>query len=90
MLRCNFKAIKEIDMIGKLIGAVLGAKAADHMRGVSGTSGAILGAAAPVVLRRLSLPAMLAIAAGGYAYKRYTDKREQRGKRQPKVRPSAA
>ena len=77
-------------MIGKLIGAIAGAKMADRVRGVSGTSGAILGAAAPVILRRLSLPAMLAIAAGGYAYKRYTDKREKRAKAQPKVRPSAA
>jgi hypothetical protein len=77
-------------MIGKLIGAIVGAKAADHMRGVSGTTGAVLGAAAPIVLRRLSLPAMLAIAAGGYAYKRYQDKQERRGRKRPKVRPSAA
>jgi hypothetical protein len=77
-------------MIGKIIGAVAGKKAADHMRGVSGPTGALLGAAAPVILRRLSLPAMLAIAAGGYAYKRYTDKRETRAKARPKVRPSAA
>ena len=76
-------------MIGKIIGAAIGKKAADHMRGVSGTTGALLGAAAPMVLRRLSLPAMLAIAAGGYAYKRYNDKRERANAR-PKVRPSAA
>ena len=76
-------------MIGKIIGAAIGKKAADHMRGVSGTAGALLGAAAPMVLRRLSLPAMLAIAAGGYAYKRYNDKRERANAR-PKVRPSAA
>ncbi|MEO6041070.1 MAG: hypothetical protein ABIP41_04150 [Croceibacterium sp.] len=76
-------------MIGKLIGAIAGAKAADHMRGVSGTTGAVLGAALPIVLRRLSLPAMLAIAAGGYAFKRYQDKQERR-RAKPKVRPSAA
>ena len=74
-------------MIGKIIGAALGKKAADHMRGVSGTTGALLGAAAPVLLRRLSLPAMLAIAAGGYAYKRYNDKQQKRPARRPKVRP---
>ena len=77
-------------MIGKIIGAVAGKKAADHIRGVSGPTGAILGAAAPMLLRRLSLPAMLAIAAGGYAYKRYQDKQEKRTRRRPKVRPSAA
>ena len=76
-------------MIGKLIGAIAGAKAADHMRGVSGTTGAVLGAAAPFILRRLSLPAMLAVAAGGYAYKRYSEKQQRRGGK-PKVRPSAA
>jgi hypothetical protein len=77
-------------MIGKIIGAVAGKKAADHIRGVSGPTGAILGAAAPILLRRLSLPAMLAIAAGGYAYKRYQDKQEKHTRRRPKVRPSAA
>ena len=76
-------------MIGKIIGAVAGKKAADHMRGVSGPTGAILGATAPMLLRRLSLPAMLAIAAGGYAFKRYNEKQQRRGGK-PKVRPSAA
>ena len=76
-------------MIGKIIGAVVGAKAADHVRGVSGTGGALLGAAVPMLLRRLSLPGMLAIAAGGYAYKRYSDKRARRAGARPKVRPSA-
>ena len=76
-------------MIGKIIGAVAGKKAADHMRGVSGPTGAILGATAPMLLRRLSLPAMLAIAAGGYAFKRYKDKQDKRAA-EPKVRPSAA
>ena len=77
-------------MIGKIIGAAVGKKAADHMRGVSGTTGALLGAAAPVLLRRLSLPTMLAVAAGGYAFKRYKDKQERRAAKRPKVRPSAA
>ena len=76
-------------MIGKIIGAVAGKKAADHMRGVSGPTGAILGATAPMLLRRLSLPAMLAVAAGGYAFKRYKDKQDKRAAK-PKVRPSAA
>ena len=76
-------------MIGKIIGAVAGKKAADHMRGVSGPTGAILGATAPMLLRRLSLPAMLAVAAGGYAFKRYKDKQD-RARPRPKVKPSAA
>jgi hypothetical protein len=76
-------------MFGKLIGAVAGKKAADHMRGVSGTSGALLGAAAPMVLRRLGPLGLVAAAVGGYAFKRYKDKQARRPAKQPKVRPSA-
>jgi hypothetical protein len=79
-------------MIGKLIGAIAGAKAADHVRGVSGTGGALLGAAAPMVLRRLGPLGLVAAAVGGYAYKRYADKQAKprtRPARQPKVKPSA-
>lgn len=63
-------------MIGKIIGAGLGAKAAEHTKSIGGPVGAAIGAAAPFVLRRMSIPAMLAIAAGGYAYKKYSDKKE--------------
>ena len=76
-------------MIGKIIGAVAGAKAADHVRGISEPGGALLGVGAAALARRLSLPAMLAIAAGGYAFKRYKDKQDKRAGK-PKVRPSAA
>jgi hypothetical protein len=77
-------------MFGKLIGAVAGAKAADHVKGMSGTGGALLGAAAPVVLRRLGPLGLVAVAVGGYAFKRYKDKQAKRDRRRPKVRPSAA
>ena len=78
-------------MIGKLIGAIAGAKAADHVRGVSGTGGALLGAAAPMLLRRLSPVALVALAAGGYAFKRYKDKQDRRGGgRKRKARPATA
>ena len=36
----------------------------------------MLGVAAASVLRRMSLPAMLALGAGGYAYKKWNDRRE--------------
>jgi uncharacterized membrane protein YebE (DUF533 family) len=76
-------------MIGKLIGAVAGAKATEHVRGVGGAGGALLGVAAPMVLRRLGPLGLVAAVVGGYAYKRYQDKKTKRPARRPKVRPSA-
>lgn len=66
-------------MIGKIIGASLGAKAAQNTKNIGGPMGAAIGAAAPFILRRLSIPAMLAIAAGGYAYKKYSEKNDAEG-----------
>lgn len=66
-------------MIGKIIGAVVGGKIAENTRGIGGTTGALLGAAAPVVLRRLSIPAMLVIGAGGYFAKKHFDKKDASG-----------
>ncbi|MXP40307.1 hypothetical protein GRI75_01445 [Altererythrobacter soli] len=63
-------------MIGKIIGAIAGAKVAQHSRNVGGTGGALLGAAAVPLIRRMSLPAMLVLGAGGYAYKKWSDRRE--------------
>lgn len=77
-------------MIGKIIGGIVGARMADRVRGVNEPTGALLGIGAAALARRLSLPAMLAIAAGGYAFKRYQDKQAKRDGRPPKVRPSAA
>lgn len=63
-------------MIGKIIGAIAGSKASKHVSGIGGTGGALLGAAAPVVLRRLGPLGLIAAAAGGYAFKKYNDKRQ--------------
>ena len=63
-------------MIGKVLGAVVGAQAAQHTAKVGGTGGALLGAASVGLLRRISIPALLAIGAGGYAYKKWSDRRE--------------
>ena len=77
-------------MIGKIIGGIVGARMAkQEPGGLGGTGGALLGIGAAALARRLSLPAMLALAAGGYAFKRYQDKQTKRARR-PKVRPSAA
>lgn len=63
-------------MIGKMIGAMVGAKVAERTRGgVGGTGGAIVGALAPTILRRVGLVPLAALALGGYAAKKLTSRR---------------
>ena len=62
-------------MIGKIIGGLAGAKMAEKTSKLGGTGGALLGAAAVGVARRLSLPALIALGAGGYAYKKYSERK---------------
>ena len=83
-------------MIGKLIGAFAGSKLADNTRAsIGGPTGAALGVAAATVAKRLSLPALVAITAGGYFAKKYFDQREDTAsdtgtqKPVPEVKPSA-
>ena len=61
-------------MIGKVIGAFLGGKVAQHTRGIQGPTGTALGVLAPMVLRRLSWPAIAALGVGGYLAKRMADR----------------
>jgi hypothetical protein len=63
-------------MIGKIIGAIAGSKMAEHTRGLGGPTGAALGVGAAAIARRLSLPALVAITAGGYLAKKYSEKKE--------------
>lgn len=74
-------------MIGKVLAGVLGAKAAKGSGG-SGAGGALLGVAGATVLRRLSFPALIAVAAGGYALKKWNEKRE--AEPEPAVAPKKA
>lgn len=64
-------------MIGKIIGAFVGDKLAKQTTGIGGASGAAIGVVAASVLRRMSLPAMIALGAGGYVAKKIIDKRER-------------
>ena len=80
-------------MFGKILGGVVGAKAADHVSGIGGTGGALLGIGTAALVKRLGPVGLIAALAGGYAFKRYKDKQDKRAKRttaRPKVRPSAA
>lgn len=63
-------------MIGKIIGAIAGKKASEHLSGVGGTGGAVLGVAAASLARRLGPLGLIAAAAGGYAIKHVLDKQK--------------
>lgn len=66
-------------MFGKLIGAAAGAEASKFTSAFDGPVGAVMGALAVPLVRRLSLPALVVLGAGGYFAKRYMDKREAEG-----------
>ncbi|MEO6387259.1 MAG: hypothetical protein ABIT16_04540 [Croceibacterium sp.] len=63
-------------MLSKILGGLVGAQAADHTDKVGGASGALLGVVAATVLRRASLPLLIALTAGGYLLKKQSDKEE--------------
>ena len=61
-------------MLGKLAGAWLGGKIAGRN---SGTKGALIGYGAAALARR-SVPALAAVAIGGWAFRQWRDKRSAR------------
>ena len=65
-------------MIGKIIGAYAGDKLAKQTSGIGGAGGAALGVIAAGVLRRMSLPAMIALGAGGYVAKKLYERSERK------------
>ena len=62
-------------MIGKLIGAMIGANAAERMRGMNEPTGALMGAATVALARRFGLMGFVAAVAGGYVLNRYAERR---------------
>jgi hypothetical protein len=73
-------------MLGKLAGAFLGEKVAGRH---SGAKGAILGYGAAALARR-SVPALAAVTLGGWAFKKWRD-RKNRGAHYPsEASPSAS
>ena len=62
-------------MLGKILGAMIGDRAARHFDGIDGPMGAALGVGAASVIRRLGPWGLIAVAVGGYALKRYQDKK---------------
>lgn len=73
-------------MIGKLVGAFVGDKLAKQTSQFGGATGAVLGVAAASVLRRMSLPMMIVLGAGGYVAKKMIDKNKEK---QAEPKPAA-
>ena len=72
-------------MLGKLFGAWLGEKVAGRN---SGTKGAIIGYGAAALARR-SVPALAAVAAGGWALNKLRDRRRARAAYPSEATPSS-
>lgn len=70
-------------MIGKILGAVAGQRVAQNVSGVNGPAGALLGAGAVSVARRLGPIGLVVAGLGGYAFKRYRDKAKRQHAQQP-------
>ncbi|WP_421990183.1 hypothetical protein [Qipengyuania sp.] len=77
-------------MIGKVIGAFVGDRIARRTSGMGGASGAALGVIATSVLRRMSLPAMVALGVGGHVAKKVLDKKQAEGPEQTPSKTSTA
>ena len=74
-------------MLRSLIGAAVGSKLAKRYPVLGGTTGVVAARAVPFLLKRISIPAMLAMGAGGYLAKRYFDEKDETGGG-PKGRPT--
>ena len=64
-------------MLKNIIGAAIGSKLAPKNPTTGSAAGAALATAVPFVLSRFSIPAMLAVGAGGYLLKRHLDKKAE-------------
>ena len=72
-------------MFGKLAGAWIGSRVAGRNRG---TKGALIGFGAAALARR-SVPALAAVALGGWAFNKWRDKRRARPAYPSEATPSS-
>lgn len=64
-------------MIKSIVGTIAGKNLAKTTSGIGGPLGAALGMVSMTVLRRASVPTMIAVAAGGYVWKKYSEKQDE-------------
>jgi hypothetical protein len=72
-------------MFKKIVGASVGRKIANTTQSFSASTGAMIGAAAPFVIKRVSFPALVALGVGGYFVKRHLDRKEASAPQAPDV-----
>lgn len=65
-------------MLGRIATMLIGRKLAQQPGGMSPQAGTLIGAALPMVARRLGPTGMVAAAVGGYAVKKALDRRRMR------------
>lgn len=65
-------------MLRKIIGKILGAQAKSAGSALGGKRGMVAGAIAMAVVRRMSLPAMVVLGAGGWLVRRLIERRRRR------------
>lgn len=65
-------------MLRNVIGALVGSQVTKQVPIAGGTAGALLGSAIPFALKRMSLPTMIAVGAGGYLFKKMRDDKRAR------------
>ena len=70
-------------MLGKIAGAFLGSKLSKKTSEIDGPMGAVAGIVAATALKRLSLPAMIAITAGGWLAKKAFDENKTKPRATP-------
>jgi hypothetical protein len=63
-------------VLGKILGGIVGKQAAERSGKMGGAKGMVLGAVAGSLIRRASLPALVAFTVGGYALKKYKASRD--------------
>ena len=66
-------------MLDKILGAAAGVEASKFTKAFDGPVGAIAGALAVPLVRRLSLPGLIVLTAGGYFAKKWLDKHHAEG-----------
>lgn len=76
-------------MISNILGAAVGAEASKFTSAFGGPAGAVLGALATPMVRRLTIPGLILITAGGYFAKKWLENRKAKAETAASPRKAA-